>query len=65
MGSLLLWLNIHRVMVIAILAVVFWVTSYMMYLRPIIANWRKRGRPHSWSIDLASKSSGRVDGRRS
>jgi hypothetical protein len=58
MGSLILWLNIHRTAFIAVLAVVFWTSSYVLYLNPIFWRWRKKGKPHSWSIDLGSKRTG-------
>ncbi len=58
MGSLMLWLNIHRIMFVVVLGVIFWCTSWVIYWRPILAAWRKKGEPHSWSVDLVSKQSG-------
>jgi hypothetical protein len=59
------WLNIHRASVIAVLAVVFWSISYIFYFNPIYAAWRKKGEPHSWSVDLTSKKTGgRMSSRR-
>jgi hypothetical protein len=54
----MLWLNIHRIQFVAVLGLICWFTSYFIYFRPIIAAWRKKGEPHSWSVDLVSKQSG-------
>ena len=55
MAQLLLWLNIHRQLVIILLAIVLWVGAYAAYVRPIVENIVKSRRPHNWQVDLASK----------
>lgn len=65
MDSFMLWLNIHRAGVIAVLTLVFWATSYVIYFNPIFWQWVNKGKPHSWSVDLNSKKTGgRMKGRR-
>jgi hypothetical protein len=55
MSYVLLWLNIHRLFVVALLGLGLWLSAYVGYFRPIISNYLRRGRAHSWSVDLVGK----------
>lgn len=56
MNSLLLWLNFHRFLVICCVGVGTWLAAYGLYFRTQLQPWLFKGRAHSWSVDLASKT---------
>jgi hypothetical protein len=57
MQSLMLWLNLHRVLVAAIVAAISWVSAYAYFFNPQVRNYLRLGQPHSWSVDVVSKTS--------
>ena len=55
MGSIMLWLNLHRVMVVLVIALGLWGWAYYWYFGPLVRAYFTKGQPHNWSVDLASK----------
>ncbi len=51
------WVFEHQGWLLAGLGFVFWVFANYWYLRPYIARMRRDNLPHSWSADLAAKTS--------
>lgn len=56
MTSVLFWLNLHRGIVIVLMAALLWTMPFIWYFRNAIRRWINRGRPHSWSVNLVQKS---------
>jgi hypothetical protein len=52
---ILLWLNQHRIFTVLMTALALWTGSYAWYLRGFVRKYFFRGRPHNWSVDMASK----------
>lgn len=58
MGALnyvMLWVSYHRIAVIFCLGVSLWVIGFGRYFRPIVKGELRLGKPHKWSVDLATK----------
>jgi hypothetical protein len=55
MGSILLWLNIHRMLVVILLGAAAWIGAYVSYLRPTVMAIINRGKPHNWAVDMVTK----------
>jgi len=52
----LLWSNAHRVFMVLMVALILWVLAYGIYFRRIGVSFMARSRPHSWQVDLVTKS---------
>ena len=56
MNFILIWLSLHRIAFVIVLAIAMWVGAYGYYFRQAFAGYVQKGRPHSWSVDLTSKT---------
>jgi hypothetical protein len=56
MHYILLWLSLHRMAMVIVLAIVLWCGAYGWYFKLQIGGFLRRGQPHSWSVDLAAKT---------
>jgi hypothetical protein len=52
---ILLWLNEHRTLTVLMMALLLWTGSYYWYFRNLIRKYLFHGRPHNWSVDMATK----------
>jgi hypothetical protein len=52
---ILLWLNQHRLFTVLMIALFLWTGSYAWYLRGFVRKFLYHGRPHNWSVDMATK----------
>ncbi len=50
------WITEHRFWLLGILALSFWVAANYWYFRRDIARIKRESAPHSWSVDMASKT---------
>ena len=57
MSHIALLVSAHRWLVMGTFALSLWVLANYWYLRGDIRNYRRRRRPHNWSVDMATKSS--------
>jgi hypothetical protein len=51
----ILWLNEHRLLVVAVLGASMWIGAYAFYFRGPLKSWLTKGRPHNWSVDMLTK----------
>ncbi len=51
----ILWLNEHRILVVAMLGVMMWTGAYAYYFKQQFRGFFMRGRPHNWSVDMVTK----------
>jgi Na+/proline symporter len=51
----MLYLNMHRMGVIVVIGLMLWIGAYAYYAKPSIRQYLLRGKPHRWSVDLASR----------
>jgi hypothetical protein len=55
MQGLMIWLNYHRIGVVVVFGVCFWVIPYLWYFKQPFRMWLRRGKRHNWSVDMAGK----------
>lgn len=56
MTGILLWINFHRMLMLGLMALATWGAAYGLYLKNQVRTIMHRGKPHSWSVDLHSKT---------
>ncbi len=53
----LLWVSVHRGVILAAIAALFWTSAVYMYFRGDIARYRHERRARPWSVDMVAKTS--------
>ena len=56
MAHMLLWLSLHRMGFVIVLGLLLWFGAYSYYFRQALVGHINKGKPHSWSVDLAAKT---------
>ena len=51
------WLLEHRGLLVAMVAASLWITATYWYWRRDIARMRRDNQPHSWSVNMAARTS--------
>ncbi len=59
MTVFLIWLTGHRTWFIGFFALGLWIGAYYSYFRQYLQGMFDRGKPHAWTVDMATKTSRR------
>ena len=59
MDVILLWLNTHRILAVACVALSLWGTAYYWYFHKLVRGMLRRGQPHNWTVNLVTKTAPR------
>ncbi len=57
MAHIALLISAHRLLLMGLISLSLWVLANYWYLRGDIRNYRRDRRAHTWSVDMATKSS--------
>jgi hypothetical protein len=57
---ILLWLNTHRIIAVACVALSLWSTAYYWYFGGLVRTFLGRSKPHSWTVNMLSKTATRA-----
>jgi hypothetical protein len=53
---ILLWLNRHRIVAVACVALALWSTAYYWYFKGLVLQILNRSKPHNWTVNLVTKT---------
>ena len=56
MTYLMLWISVHRFWLMGLVALCTWTMANYWYWRRDIQRIKRERKPHSWSVDMAAKT---------
>jgi hypothetical protein len=53
---LMIWEGTHRTLIYGVIALILWISAYLVYWKNDLRHWLQRRKPHRWGVDMETKN---------